>query len=60
MRQYSVKEMQKVLKHNGYKKVRQRSSHQIWQKGGDTLCLPVATLHSVIALRLIKEHHLGV
>ena len=60
MKQYSVKEMQRILKHNGYEKVRQRSSHQIWQRDSDSLCLPVATLHSVIALRLIKEHSLSV
>lgn len=58
MKQYSVREMQKILARNGYQKVRQHSSHQIWQRNGDSISLPVADLRSVIALRLIKEHRL--
>lgn len=58
MRQFSVREMQRLLIDNGYEKVRQKSSHQVWKKGGDTITLPVAQLKSVIALRLIKEHQL--
>lgn len=59
MRQVSVREMQRLLLNNGYTKVRQKSSHQIWKRGdGDTVTLPVAQLKSVVALRLIKEHQL--
>lgn len=58
MRQVSVREMQRLLIDNGYTKVRQRSSHQVWKKDGDTVTLPVAQLKSVVALRLIKEHQL--
>ena len=58
MKQYSIREMQKILTKNGYRKVRQHSSHQIWQRNGESISLPVADLHSVICLRLIKEHRL--
>ena len=58
MRQVSVREMQRMLIDNGYTKVRQRSSHQVWKKAGDTVTLPVVQLKSVVALRLIKEHRL--
>lgn len=58
MKQYSVREMQSILKQNGFTKVRQRSSHQIWQRNGDTLSLPVADLRSVICHRLIKQYQL--
>ena len=60
MRQFSVREMQRLLVDNGYTKVRQRSSHQVWKKDGDTVTLPVVQLKSVVALRLIKEHRLQI
>lgn len=58
MRQVSVRDMQRLLTNNGYQKVRQRASHQIWKKDGDMVTLPVVKLKSVIALRIIKEHRL--
>lgn len=60
MRQYTVREMKRILEENGYKKVRQRSSHQIWKRDGDSVTLPVADLRSVICHRLIREHNLVV
>lgn len=61
MKQFTIREMQRLLADNGYTKVRQRSSHQVWKRSdGDTVTLPVATLKSVVALRLIKEHRLQI
>lgn len=58
MRQYTVRQFQHILDQNGFRKVRQRSSHQIWQRNGESITLPVANLRSVVCLRLIKEYHL--
>ena len=61
MKQFTIREMQRLLSANGYTKVRQRSSHQVWKRNdGDTVTLPVATLKWVVALRLITEHRLQI
>src|SRR5574344_2111205 len=39
--QYKPKEFQRVLRNNGWTFVRQRGSHQIWKRDGETLSLPV-------------------
>ena len=58
MRQFTVREMQHILTDNGYVLARKHSSHQIWKRDGETISLPIVTLKSVIALRLIKENRL--
>ena len=60
MKQYTVREMQKILEYNGYHKERQHGSHQIWKREGDSVTLPVINMKSVICCRLIKEHHMVV
>ena len=60
MRQISVREMEKILKENGYEKVRTRGSHTVWKSGDRRITLPVVTLKSVVANRLIKENQLVV
>ena len=60
MKQYSVRQMQRILHDNGFTLSRSHSSHQIWKRNGLTVTLPSINLHSVIALRLIKENNLKV
>ena len=60
LRQFTVRETQRILEANGYHKALQRSSHQVWKKNGDSVTLPAADLHSVICHRLIKEHELAI
>ena len=60
MKQYSVREMQRILESNGFHKVRQHGSHQIWKREDVSVALPVTHLKSVICCRLIKEHHMVV
>ena len=58
--QYKPKEFQRVLRNNGWAFVRQRGSHQIWKRDGETLSLPVVTLKPCISGKLIKEYQLAV
>ena len=58
MRQINLREMQKILKNNGYSPVRTRGSHTIWDNGTNIISIPVVTFKSIIANRLIKENSL--
>lgn len=55
MRQITVKEMQNILKSEGYMALRQKGSHQIWSNGKSTISLPTVELKCVVANRLVKE-----
>ena len=57
MRQISVREMQNILKENGYEYVRQKGSHQVWKNEENTISIPVVQLKSVIANRILKENN---
>jgi len=58
MKQISVRQMQSMLKTNGYELSRQNGSHQIWSNGQNIISVPVVSLKSIIANRLIKENNL--
>lgn len=60
MKQWKVKEFEKVLKYNNYEPVRQNGSHKIWNNGENTISVPCIKLMAVIANRLIKENNLMV
>jgi predicted RNA binding protein YcfA (HicA-like mRNA interferase family) len=58
IKQYTLKEMRRILKTSGYITVRQRGSHEMWTNGSRTLAIPVTSLNPTIARRLIKENGL--
>lgn len=55
MRQVSVREMQQILKDNGYRLVRTKGSHGTYSNGENIVTIPLVTLKAVVANRLIKE-----
>lgn len=55
MKQYTVNELRKELKLNGFKKIRQTGDHEIWKGNKKTIALPVRNLRPVIALKIKKE-----
>jgi len=59
LKQYSVKEFEKLLRDNGYKRDRSKGDHDIYTKEN---CNPISItktrMKSVVALRLIKENNL--
>lgn len=58
MKQISIRDMEKILDRNGYRRVRTNGSHSIWKTSTNTISLPVVQLKSVVANRIIKENHL--
>lgn len=59
MKQFTVKEIQTILKSNGYSFQRQKGSHQIWSNGLKTVSLPVVKLKPIIAQKILKENQLA-
>ena len=58
IRQINIRDMEKILKFNGFSFDRQNGSHKIWIKGNRTISVPSVTLKCVIANRIIKENRL--
>ena len=58
MREITLKDMQTILKKNGYVCVRQKGSHQIWKRGEKIISVPAVRLNCMMAQRLIKENEL--
>ena len=59
MKQFSKREIVRLMKNNGYYKVRQNGSHSTWSDGKNTITLPsLYNIHSVVIMRLIKENGL--
>ncbi|MEG1726198.1 MAG: type II toxin-antitoxin system HicA family toxin [Anaerovoracaceae bacterium] len=54
-KQYSVRELQHLLKANGFTEIRTKGSHQIWKKGETTIPLPVVTLNYKLAIKIAKQ-----
>ncbi len=59
MKIYSEREFAKILSNNGYRQVRTRGSHRIYQKEGRTLCVN-NNVKPVIAYKLIRQYGLEV
>lgn len=53
----AIREMQTVLKDNGYKYVRCRGSHFIYSDGVNTIAVN-KDLNRMVAKRLVKQYHL--
>ncbi len=58
IRQINIRDMEKILKSNGFSFDRQNGSHKIWVKGSRIISVPSVTLKCVVANRIIKENHL--
>ena len=58
-RKYTFRDMEKILKKNGYSHVRSKGSHKIYSNGKRTISVNV-DLNKVVALRLIKENKLNI
>jgi predicted RNA binding protein YcfA (HicA-like mRNA interferase family) len=54
----SVREFQVVLKKNGFSRLRQTGSHQVWSDGVRSISFPSCKLKPVIVQRLQKEYNL--
>lgn len=54
MQGYTHREIEKRLRECGYEKKRQKGSHAIWVKAGNTIALPVR-VKRVIGNKIMKE-----
>lgn len=58
MRGYTPREFTKLLRENGYEKIRQCGSHAVYKNGTDSITITTRKLNPCISTRLIKEHNL--
>lgn len=54
-KQYSVRELQRMLKDNGYVHDRTRGSHQIWERPGCMITLPVVSLNYKLGNKIARQ-----
>lgn len=59
MKTYNKREFTNILSNNGYKYVRCKGSHFIYQKATETIAVP-KNLNKMISRRLIKEYNLSI
>lgn len=59
MKQYSSKDMQRILRGNGYTLIRITGGHQIWGKNERKIAVTVSHLNPCVAKRIIKENCLS-
>lgn len=59
MKKYKRAEFDRIMRNNGFIKVRQSGGHTIYERNGIHESVPL-NLEEPIALRLIKTHHLDV
>lgn len=55
MKQYSVRELQQLLRKNGYNYQRTTGSHEVWSTGDTTIVLPAVNLKYKIAVKIAKQ-----
>lgn len=59
MKQYSLRDFERILKKNGYRLDRTKGDHSTYVKENcNPITVPTVRLKSVIVLRLIKENNL--
>ena len=56
---YSSRDIEKILKKNGYKYIRTRGGHQMYSNGVHTVPI-TRNINKMLALRVIKECNLNV
>lgn len=54
-KQYSVRELQKMLKSKGFKCIRISSSHAIYSNGKENISLPIVSLNYKIANKIVRK-----
>lgn len=54
-KQYSVRELQRMLKDYGFICERTKGSHQIWKKNERVVTLPVVTLNYKLGIKIAKD-----
>lgn len=54
MKEYSVKEIESLLRRHGYERVRSSGSHIIWKRGSNLVSVPSATLKPIIAHKIVR------
>lgn len=60
-KQYTFKELDKMLRQNGYRMVRSKGSHRIYKNDeGNTICIPERRkeVNRVLAARIVKQNNL--
>lgn len=56
MKQYSVREVQRLLRDSGYSVARTRGGHQIWTDGKRSVAVTVAHMNACVANRIIRDY----
>lgn len=54
MKEYSVKEIESILRKKGFRRIRSNGSHIIWERGGRIISVPSARLKPIMAHKIIK------
>ena len=54
-RQYSVREIRKMLNINNFEYVRTKGSHEIWKKATDLVVLPVTQLNYKLGVKIVRQ-----
>ncbi|MEG3007302.1 MAG: type II toxin-antitoxin system HicA family toxin [Oscillospiraceae bacterium] len=54
-KQYSVRELRKLLEANGYRCKRTTGSHSIFSNGNKIVVLPVVTLNYKVANKIVSQ-----
>lgn len=62
VKNWTVKDFQKILKNNFYTINRQNGDHQIWTNGINTISIPICKkeLNMMLSRRLIKDFNLHI
>lgn len=56
MKQYSVREVQRLLRDSGYSVARTTGGHQIWTDGKRSVAVTVAHMNACVANRIIRDY----
>lgn len=61
MKQYTRREVERILKANGYHAERWKGSHNVWSKPGcQSICLSGQKMRCVIVRRIFRENGIDV
>ncbi len=58
MTTYTPRTFQKLLKQNGFEKVRMKGGHIIWKRGNDVVSVPCHEVNILTAQRMINKYNL--
>lgn len=60
MKEYSVKEIRRILYNNGFQPQRKRASHEVWSDGKRVLSIVKNGTNPCIFRRIVKEYGLRI